>query len=406
MKVRRREADSGDASTASAASTNTSWASLRPPSLLGGVRFLATEADLLLLAACGTAGLAAFLALDGSTPRTRLYFPYDGRWQPFTDESIPVSHVLFVLLLGILPGVTLVELALARWVRRVPWPLAVLAAWRYAAALVGSLAMTGFYLEVAWASLGALRPDFASRCLGFGPFAPGVFTNAVISSNADCTTGATEKFLNEARRAFPSGHSAGAAVGGVWATAVLLRVAASGVGGVIAQAAVVGIHAVWVWVGHVVLSRVIDNRHSVADVSGGVALGVAVGGVAAAWVSGAVGRLEAKLSSPGGGRGRGRQVPQQSDVGTSAATADEVAAVAADSVGLSGVTSASQVYGGVVDDAEKGVSGAAPAGDDSTSTSSEGDVSRVRRVPPGGPPRGGAGGSDLVAQRGDVTITL
>ncbi|GAB0495079.1 hypothetical protein MMPV_006376 [Pyropia vietnamensis] len=406
MKVRRREADCGDDSTVSAASTNTSWASLRPPSLLGGVRFLATEADLLLLAACGSAGLAAFLTLDGSPPRTRLYFPYDGNWQPFTDESVPVSHVLLVLLLGILPGVTLVELALARWVRRVPWPLAILAAWRYAAAVTGSLAMTGFYLEVAWATLGALRPDFASRCLGFGPFAPGVFTNAVVSSNADCTTSSTEKFLNEARRAFPSGHAAGAAVGGVWATAVLLRVAASGVGGVIAQATVVGIHAVWVWVGHVVLSRVIDNRHTVADVSGGVALGVAVGGVAAAWVSGAVGRLEAKLSSPGGGRGRGRQVPRQRDAGTSVSGADEVAAVAADSVGLSGVTSASQVYSGVDDDAGVDVSAATPAGNDTTSTSSDGDVSHVRRVPPGGLTGEAVGGSDLVAQRGDVAITL
>lgn len=214
MKVRRRAADSGDASTASA-STATSWASLRPPSLLGGVRFLATEADLLLLLATGTAGLAAFLALDGTPPRTRLFFPYGDDWQPFTEESIPVSHVLFVLLLGVLPGVTLVELALARWVRRVPWPLAILAAWRFAAALVGSLAMTGFYLEVAWASLGALRPDFASRCLGAGPYAAGVFTNTVIRSNAGCTTGASEDFLNEARRAFPSGHAAGAAVGGV-----------------------------------------------------------------------------------------------------------------------------------------------------------------------------------------------
>lgn len=404
MKVRRQEADSGDASTESL-STTTSWASLRPPSFLGGVRFLATEADLLLLTASGAAGLAAFLALDGSPPRTRLFFPYDGQWQPFTEESIPVSHVVFVLLLGILPGVTLVELALARWVRRVPWPLAVLAAWRYAAALAGSLAMTGFYLEVTWASLGALRPDFASRCLGFGPFEPGVFANAVIGSNADCTTDASEEFLNEARRAFPSGHSAGAAVGGVWATAVLLRVAASGVGGVIAQAAVVGIHAVWVWVGHVVLSRVMDNRHTVADVSGGVALGVAVGGIAATWVSGAVRRLETKLSSPGGGgRRRGRHALPPSDVAASSGVSEEAAANAA-SVDLSGVSSASARLDG--DDGYDAAAAAAAGGEASSTTSSDVGVSRVRRAPPGGGPAGGGrGASDPGAQRGDVAITL
>lgn len=397
MKGSRSTSDSAADDSMSTASTP-SWASVRPPSILGGVRFLLVEADLLLTVASGVAALAAFLALDGTPPRTRLYFPDNGRWQPFTEESIPVRDVVFVLLLGILPGIAAVEVALARGIRRAPWPLALLAAWRYVAAYGSSLAMTGFFLEVAWASLGWLRPDFASRCLGNGPYAPGQFVNSVVRSNADCTTGATEEFLNVGRRAFPSGHSAGAAVGGVWATAVLLRAAGSGIGGLLAQAAVAGIYGVWLWVGHVALSRVIENRHTVADVSGGLALGAIVGGVSAYWVSGAVARLEAKLSgAPDGGGGRraprGRGAPQRrgedgEGTASSLSTVDGGAPVDGEGEALAGITASSALY----DEAPEGL--APPAADDGSLRSSAVDVEAGRR-------RGGRGGP-----RGDVAIAL
>ncbi|KAA8497271.1 putative diacylglycerol pyrophosphate phosphatase 1 [Porphyridium purpureum] len=127
--------------------------------------------------------------------------------------------------------------------------------------------------EASKATVGWMRPDFASRC--FGPDALPIkeFSPRVITSDADCLF---QQSLRDGRKSFPSGHSSFGFFFGTWVCVYLIHISTrfamrrNMVANALQCIALVPlVYATWV-----ACTRIVDNRHFPADVAMGSLIGI------------------------------------------------------------------------------------------------------------------------------------
>ncbi|KAK1867658.1 hypothetical protein I4F81_010163 [Pyropia yezoensis] len=306
-----------------------------------------------------TAAAVAAAVARAADPPVRPFFPADASLWRVPAEGIPYTHLVLVGVLAATPIAAAATVAAAAGAgaagaaratstrpgrqgepwrqRRRRWVPAVRAALRVVGATLGAAAASGAVVEVVKTATGALRPDFAARCLGAAaapPFGVGgggggggganpPSLPAVFSADADCPTlvaavavsadeaARVRHRLRDGRRSFPSGHAslaaafstaAAVALGGLSAAAA---VAGGGLGGgsgggggslrwaAVGEVAAVGVPAALVYGATMMGSRVADGRHHAGDVAAGAMLGA---------VFALVGVVPAVVAAVAGGR--------------------------------------------------------------------------------------------------------
>ncbi|GAB0489728.1 hypothetical protein MMPV_000953 [Pyropia vietnamensis] len=314
-----------------------------------------------MVATLAASAIAAAVA-RAREPPVRPFFVADSSLWRAPGEGIPYSHVVLIGVLAATPIAAAATAAavgaaaaatgttpaapgregMGSWRRQRSWVPAGCAAVRVAGATLAAAAASAAVVEVVKTGTGALRPDFAARCLGgaagppFGIGGSGGAASslpAVILTNAECPTlmAAVATSPDEAervrhrlwdgRRSFPSGHASLAAAFSTAASVTLAGLSAasaavgwshasgSGRGGgvclrwaAVGEIAAVAAPAALVYGATMMGSRVADGRHHTGDVAAGALLGA---------VFAFVGVVPAVLTAVAGGRswaGRGREL--------------------------------------------------------------------------------------------------
>ncbi|OSX71860.1 hypothetical protein BU14_0493s0005 [Porphyra umbilicalis] len=280
-------------------------------------------------------GVAAAVA-RGREPPVRPFYPADSSLWRLPGEGVPYTQLVLVGVLAATPvaAAAAAATAAARG-RRGTAPL-LFAALRVGLATLAATAAAAGVVEVIKTHTGALRPDFAARCLGDAAVpalaagtsgAPAQIVvdggcPAVAAAAGAAARDAAVARLKDGRRSFPSGHAALAgafsaaaavALGGLAAAAVAAGAGAAPDGrrrygrdgggslgwAAVGEAAAVAAAAALLYGAAMLGSRVADGRHHAGDVAAGGLLGALFA------VAGVVPALVAVAGGGGGGGGGG-----------------------------------------------------------------------------------------------------
>jgi membrane-associated phospholipid phosphatase len=215
-------------------------------------------------------GLIALIVLETvELPPREAYLNDADLWRSLNDDTIPMWLVgIYMALLALL--VLGIEWYVCN--RKDParaWWVAVRMLVGYGMMCIFTAAVTTF-LKVYVAEP---RPDYLTRCFGSSNVPPLQYTTEMINSNAYCSPDADASLLKDGRQSWPSGHSSSALASAVfflgfafWRTR---------------QFSSLGKQLIWVAASIPIMlslligaSRIVDNRHSTADVASGFLVGI------------------------------------------------------------------------------------------------------------------------------------